>query len=64
MRLLPAEQRTFSYENGVVIAGLHERDGYRCYSVFELRDGQSFAGRDDGESLVVHEIHRPAALKH
>lgn len=61
MRLLPAEQRTFVYENGAIIAGLHEHKGCRWYSVFDLRDGEHFARRDDLECLIIDEVNRPTS---
>jgi hypothetical protein len=51
MRLLPAEQRTFAYKDGAVIAGLHERNGYRHYSLF--LDRQLLAGCDHFK-LAIH----------
>lgn len=60
MHLLQAEQRTFAYENGTVIAGLHEHNGYRWYSAFDSRDGQHLARSDDLECLLVNEVDRSA----
>ena len=63
MKLLPAEQQSFAYENGLIIAGLHEDRGYRRYSVFVLRDGDALASADNLECLVIDSVDRPAVAK-
>jgi hypothetical protein len=61
MRLLPAEQQTFAYENQKVVAGLHEHNGYRHFSLFLPSD--LFPSCDDFKRVVVDEIDGASVLK-
>jgi hypothetical protein len=60
MRLLPADQQTFVYCDGAVIAGLHERNGYRHYSLF--LDRQLLATCDDLKRVLVDKVDESASL--
>lgn len=64
MRLLPADQQSFAYSDGMIIAGLHEERGYRRYSVFALRDDKLLAGGDNLEGLLIDEVHGSAVPEH
>ena len=61
MNMLPAEQHTFAYENGVIVAGLHEQDGYRRYSLFQNRE--PLTGGNNLKRVVVDEVDGSASLK-
>ncbi len=54
MRLLAPDEQSFAYANGVIVAGLHEWNGYRHYSLFLNRE--LFACGDDLQSGVVDEV--------
>lgn len=54
MKLLPADRQSFVYENGAVIAGLHEHNGYRHYSLF--LDRELLARGDHLQGAFVDEV--------
>lgn len=60
MRLLPAEQQSFVYENGAVIAGLHEHNGYRHYRLF--LDRELLTRSDNLQRIFVDEVDGAAVV--
>jgi hypothetical protein len=62
MRLLPAEQRTFAYEDDVLVAGMHENKGYRWYTLAAVLDRKLLARSDDLKRVLVDEVDGSALL--
>jgi len=58
MQLLPAERQTIAYEEGLLIAGLHERDGYRWYTAFKSLNGETFTSGHDLKGAIIDKVDR------